>query len=123
MKAITTLLFLTISNVLMTLAWYGHLRFKDMDWSKGFGLFAIIAISWFIALFEYVFQIPANKIGYKGNGGPFSLMELKVIQEVLSISIFLIFTLLFFKTEKIAWNHITGFALIILAVFFVFKRW
>lgn len=123
MKALQTILFLTISNIFMTLAWYGHLRFKEMEWSKNLGLIAIIFICWGIALFEYVFQVPANKIGFKGNGGPFTLVELKVIQEALSISIFLIFTLLLFKTEKIAWNHMVGFALIILAVFFVFKKW
>jgi uncharacterized protein (DUF486 family) len=92
----------------MTLAWYGHLKFKEMEWSKSLGLFAIIFISWGIALFEYSFQVPANKYGFKGNGGPFTLLELKMIQEALSIGIFLIFTLLFFKTEKIAWNHLFG---------------
>jgi len=106
----------------MTLAWYGHLKFKEMEWSKGLGLFAIILISWGIALFEYSFQVPANKYGYKENGGPFSLLELKMIQEALSIGIFLIFTLLFFKNEKIAWNHLVGFGFLILAVYFVFLK-
>lgn len=123
MKAFQTLLFLSISNIFMTFAWYGHLKFKDMEWSKGLGLLAIILISWGIALFEYLFQVPANKIGFKENGGPFNLVELKTIQEALSIGIFLIFTLFFFKTEKLAWNHILGFSLIILAVFIVFKKW
>jgi len=93
-----------------------------MEWSKGLGLFAIILISWGIALFEYSFQVPANKYGYKENGGPFSLLELKMIQEALSIGIFLIFTLLFFKNEKIAWNHLVGFGFLILAVYFVFLK-
>ena len=106
----------------MTLAWYGHLKFKEMEWSKSLGLFAIILISWGIALFEYSFQVPANKYGFKGNGGPFTLLELKMIQEALSIGIFLIFTLLFFKTEKIAWNHLVGFGFLILAVYFVFLK-
>lgn len=123
MKSLTTIVFLAISNSFMTLAWYGHLRFKDMDWSKSLGLFAIILISWGIAFMEYLFQVPANKIGYKENGGPFSLLQLKVIQEVISISVFLIFTLLFFKSEKIAWNHLVAFALLMLAIFFVFKKW
>jgi uncharacterized protein (DUF486 family) len=123
MKSITTIVFLAISNSFMTLAWYGHLRFKDVDWSKSLGLFAIILISWGIAFLEYVFQVPANKIGYKGNGGPFTLLQLKIIQEVISISVFLIFTLLFFKSERIAWNHMVAFLLLLLAIFFVFKKW
>ena len=123
MRGLTTILFLAISNIFMTFAWYGHLKFKEMEWSKGLGLLAIIFISWGIALFEYLFQVPANKIGFKANGGPFSLVELKTIQEALSITIFLIFSLLFFKTEKLAWNHIVGFILIVAAVFIVFKKW
>ncbi len=123
MKAIFTVSMLCISNVFMTLAWYGHLKFGEMKWSKTLGLTAIIFISWGIALAEYIFQVPANKFGFKDNGGPFSLLQLKVIQEALSISVFLIFTVLFFKTEKIAWNHIVGFLFIILAVFFIFKKW
>lgn len=106
----------------MTLAWYGHLKFKEMEWSKSLGLVAIILISWGIALFEYSFQVPANKYGFKGNGGPFTLLELKMIQEALSITIFLVFTLLFFKTEKIAWNHLVGFGFLILSVYFVFLK-
>ena len=122
MRALFTISLLCISNIFMTLAWYGHLKFKEMEWSKGLGLFAIILISWGIALFEYSFQVPANKYGFKGNGGPFSLLELKMIQEALSIGIFLIFTLLFFKSEKIAWNHLVGFGFLILAVYFVFLK-
>jgi uncharacterized protein (DUF486 family) len=106
----------------MTFAWYGHLRFKEMELSKGIGLFAIIFISWGIALFEYMFQVPANRIGFKDNGGPFSLMQLKIIQEALSITVFMFFTLFFFKTEKISWNHIIGFLLLILSVYFFFKN-
>jgi uncharacterized protein (DUF486 family) len=104
------------------MAWYGHLKFREMEWSKGLGLIAIIAISWGIALFEYIFQVPANKYGFKGNDGPFSLLELKMVQEVLSIGIFLIFSLVFFQTEKIAWNHLAGFGCLILAVYFVFLK-
>jgi len=106
----------------MTLAWYGHLKFKDMEWSKGLGLITIILISWGIAMFEYIFQVPANKYGFKGNGGPFRLLELKMVQEALSIGIFLIFTLVFFRNEKIAWNHLVGFGFLMLAVFFVFLK-
>ncbi len=122
MKSLYTVILLSISNVFMTLAWYGHLRFKEMELSKGIGLFAIIFISWGIALFEYMFQVPANRIGYKENGGPFTLLQLKIIQEALSITIFMIFTLFFFKSEKIAWNHILGFLLLMLAVYFFFKN-
>ncbi|WP_069659279.1 DMT family protein [Arcticibacter eurypsychrophilus] len=123
MKGIFTIAMLSISNIFMTIAWYGHLKFKEMDWSKNLGLTAIIFISWGIAFAEYTFQVPANKFGFKDNGGPFTLLQLKVIQEALSITIFLILSLLFFKTEKIAWNHLVGFFFIILAVFFIFKKW
>lgn len=122
MRFLLTIVFLTISNTFMTLAWYGHLRFKDMEWSKNLGLVSIILISWGIALFEYIFQVPANKYGFKENGGPFSLMQLKVTQEAISITVFLIFSIFFFKTEKIAWNHIVAFSLILLAVFFAFMK-
>jgi uncharacterized protein (DUF486 family) len=83
LKAVLTISLLCISNIFMTLAWYGHLKFKDMEWSRSLGLIAIILISWGIAMFEYIFQVPANKYGFKGNGGPFSLLELKMIQEAL----------------------------------------
>ncbi|WP_276360369.1 DMT family protein [Daejeonella sp. H1SJ63] len=122
MRVLLTISLLCISNIFMTLAWYGHLKFREMEWSKGLGLFAIILISWGIAMFEYMFQVPANKFGFKGNGGPFSLLELKMIQEALSIGIFLIFTLFFFKNEKIAWNHLVGFGFLVLAVYFVFLK-
>lgn len=122
MKALLTISLLCISNIFMTLAWYGHLKFKEMEWSRGLGLIAIILISWGIAMFEYIFQVPANKYGFKGNGGPFSLLELKMIQEALSIGIFMIFTLFFFRNEKIAWNHLVGFGFLILAVYFVFLK-
>lgn len=122
MKGLNIVLLLAASNVFMTLAWYGHLRFKEMEWGKNLGLTSIIFLSWGIALLEYMFQVPANKFGFRDNGGPFSLMQLKILQEALSISIFLIFVLLFFKTEKMAWNHIAAFACILLAVFFAFLK-
>ncbi len=123
LKGLLTILLLTISNIFMTLAWYGHLKFKDMDWSKNIGLIAIIFISWGIALLEYVFQVPANKFGFKDNGGPFTLLQLKIIQEALSITVFIAFSLIAFKSEKFAWNHLAGFLCILLAVFFFFKKW
>lgn len=122
MKAFYTIILLVLSNTFMTFAWYGHLKFKDMAWSKNLGLIAIILISWGIALFEYILQVPANRIGFKENGGPFSLMELKVMQEVITLVVFVVFSLLFFKTETFRWNHLIGFIFLILAVYFVFKK-
>lgn len=106
----------------MTFAWYGHLKFKEMSWGESLGLIAIILISWSIALFEYALQVPANRIGFKENGGPFSLMELKVIQEAITLIVFVFFSLVFFKTETFRWNHLIGFIFLILAVYFVFKK-
>jgi hypothetical protein len=122
MKAISTILLLLLSNTFMTIAWYGHLKYSQMKWSQSLGLVAIILISWGIAFFEYCAMIPANRIGFKGNGGPFSLWQLKVIQEVITLTIFTIFTLLVFKSETLKWNHIVGFICLVLAVFFIFKK-
>lgn len=122
MKALYTIILLTLSNAFMTLAWYGHLKFKDMKWSESLGLISIILISWGIALFEYILQVPANRIGFKENGGPFSLVQLKVIQEVITLSVFVIFSLVFFKTETFRLNHLIAFILLILAVYFMFKK-
>jgi uncharacterized protein len=122
MKAISTILLLLLSNTFMTIAWYGHLKYSQMKWSQSLGLLAIILISWGIAFFEYCAMIPANRIGFKGNGGPFTLWQLKVIQEVITLTIFTIFTLLVFKSETLKWNHIVGFICLVLAVFFIFKK-
>jgi len=122
MKGITTILFLTISNIFMTCAWYGHLKFKEMSWGKNLGLLSIILISWGLAFFEYLFQVPANRIGFKENGGPFSLVHLKTIQEAITLIIFMVFSMVVFK-QRFEWNHIVGFGLIVLAVFFIFKKW
>ncbi len=121
LKSFASIGLLVLSNTFMTFAWYGHLKFKEMKWFESLGLFAIILISWGIAFFEYCFQVPANRIGFEGNGGPFSLVQLKVIQEVVSISVFVVFTLLFFKTETFRMNHFIGFVFLILAVYFIFK--
>ena len=120
-KAILTISLLILSNTFMTLAWYGHLKFSEWKWFNKLGIVAIILISWSIALFEYVFQVPANRIGFKENGGPFSLVQLKVIQEVITLIIFSLFTLIVFKNQTFKWNHFVAFALIILAVYFMFK--
>ncbi len=122
MKVFLTITLLVLSNTFMTLAWYGHLKFKEMEWSKSLGLMAIILISWGIALFEYMLMVPANRIGFKENGGPFSLVQLKVIQEVITLVVFIGFSLLFFKTETLRMNHLIGFILLVLAVYFIFKK-
>ncbi|MEI6435822.1 MAG: DMT family protein [Bacteroidota bacterium] len=121
-KGISTVLLLILSNTFMTFAWYGHLKFREMNWFQNLGLISIVLISWGIALFEYFFQVPANRIGYSEYGGPFSLVELKVIQEVITLSVFIIFTILFFKTETLRPNHFIGFFFLILAVYFIFKK-
>ncbi|MFN5549431.1 MAG: DMT family protein [Bacteroidota bacterium] len=122
MKAVYTILLLVLSNTFMTFAWYGHLKFKEMSWSQNLSLVAIILISWGIALFEYMLQVPANRIGFKNYGGPFSLVELKVIQEVITLAVFVVFSLLVFKNETFRWNHVVGFIFLVLAVYFVFKK-
>jgi len=122
MKPLLTIVLLILSNTFMTFAWYGHLKFKEMSWSQNLGLASIIFISWGVALFEYALQVPANRIGFKENGGPFSLVELKVIQEVITLSVFVIFSLVFFKNETLRLNHFIGFGFLILAVYFIFKK-
>ncbi len=122
MKSFYTIGLLILSNTFMTFAWYGHLKLREMKWFETLGLLAIVLISWGIAFFEYCFQVPANRIGFEGNGGPFSLMQLKVIQEVITLTIFVIFTLFFFKTESFKINHLIGFIFLILAVYFIFKK-
>jgi uncharacterized protein len=122
LRGFYTIGLLILSNSFMTLAWYGHLKFRELKWFENLGLFAVIMISWGIALFEYFAQVPANRIGFKGNGGPFSLMELKVIQEVITLLVFVGFTLLFFKNETFKWNHLVGFTFLVLAVYFIFKK-
>jgi uncharacterized protein len=122
MKALTTIFLLILSNTFMTFAWYGHLKFKEMSWSQNLGLVAIIFISWGIALFEYALQVPANRIGYVQYGGPFSLVQLKVIQEVITLTVFVVFSLVFFKNETFRINHLIGFVFLILAVYFIFKK-
>jgi len=107
----------------MTLAWYGHLHFKKFSGLQKTGLFGVIMISWGLAFFEYIFQVPANKIGYRENGGPFSMFELKTIQEAVSLIVFTLMVIFVFRTERPAWNHLVGFVLILLAVVFIFKKW
>ncbi|MBK1441679.1 DMT family protein [Parapedobacter sp. ISTM3] len=121
-KAILTVGLLVLSNAFMTLAWYGHLKFKEMNWFSNLGLVGIIFISWGIALFEYSLQVPANRIGFSDNGGPFNLWQLKVIQEVITLTVFSVFAIVFFKSEPFRVNHVIGFVFLVLAVYFIFKK-
>jgi uncharacterized protein len=121
MKGIYTILLLILSNVFMTFAWYGHLKFQNLKFFEKTGLLGIILISWLIAFFEYCLMVPANRFGFKENGGSFSLVQLKVIQEVITLVVFTVFTLVFFKNEPIKWNHYLGFVFLILAVYFIRK--
>jgi len=122
MKALLTIGLLILSNTFMTLAWYGHLKFAEWKWFSKLGLASVILISWGIALFEYCFQVPANKLGFEGNGGPFSLVQLKVIQEVITLVVFMIFSLIAFKTETFRLNHLIGSVFLVLAVYFFFRK-
>lgn len=121
-KGFFTIMLLVVSNVFMTIAWYGHLKFQEWGWLKKTALWSVILISWGFALFEYIFQVPANRMGFKENGGPFSLFQLKVIQEVITLLVFTVFHNYFFKTESLKWNHLAAFFCLILAVYFVFKK-
>ncbi|MBS1731308.1 MAG: DMT family protein [Bacteroidetes bacterium] len=122
MKGLYTIGLLLLSNIFMTIAWYGHLKFKEMSWFNNLNLPAIIFISWGIALFEYSFQVPANRIGFNENGGPFNLWQLKVIQEAITLIVFTIFSIVVFKNETFRLNHVIGFCFLILAVYFIFKK-
>ncbi len=122
MNGFVTILLLIAANIFMTFAWYGHLKMKEFSWFQSLPLMAVIAISWGIAFFEYCLQVPANKMGYEGNGGPFSLLQLKVIQEVITLLVFVVFSTLFFKNETLRLNHFIGFLFLVLAVYFIFKK-
>lgn len=111
---------LVCSNLFMTLAWYGQVMFKSRF--ERIGIIAVIAISWLVALFEYCFMVPANRLGSAEYGGPFSIWELKVIQEVVSLTVFTVIVLLVMKNEALKWNHLVGFACLVAAVFFIFKK-
>ena len=108
---------LFISNIFMTYAWYGHLKHLGTK-----PLFLAILLSWCVAFFEYCFQVPANRIGFRENGGPFTLLQLKVIQEVITLIVFTVFSTMAFKNETFRWNHFIGFIFLVLAVYFIFKK-
>lgn len=122
MQGLWTILLLIVSNVFMTFAWYGHLKLQEMKISDGWPLIFVILFSWGLAFFEYCAQVPANRIGSNLNGGPFNLVQLKVIQEVVSLIVFTLIVTFVFKGEHIQWNHIAAFGCIVLAVFFVFLK-
>ncbi|MCU0905174.1 MAG: DMT family protein [Tabrizicola sp.] len=109
---VVTIGLLLASNIFMTFAWYGHLKFKES------ALITVILVSWGIAFFEYVLQVPANRIGH----GYFSAAELKTIQEVITLSVFAIFSVLYLK-EPLHWNHLVGFGFIAAGAFFIFHKW
>lgn len=113
---------LVCSNVFMTFAWYGHLRLQETGVSKNWPLVAVVLFSWGIALFEYMCQVPANRIGFAGNGGPFSLIQLKVIQEVVSLIVFTFVATILFKGEALHWNHVAAFVCLVAAVWLVFLK-
>ncbi len=122
-QGIYAILLLVISNIFMTFAWYGHLKMREeFAWFQALPLIAVIAFSWGLAFFEYCFQVPANRIGFRDNGGPFSLMQLKVIQEVITLIVFTVFTTVFFKGEALHWNHLAAFLCLVMAVYFVFMK-
>ncbi len=121
MSGLYTILLLVASNIFMTLAWYGHLKLNQAGVSTNWPLYGIILFSWAIAFLEYCCQVPANRIGFVGNGGPFTLMQLKVIQEVVSLIVFVIIANVLFQGQQLHWNHLAALICLVLAVYFVFK--
>ena len=122
MKGLYTFLLLTCSNVFMTFAWYSHLHLQKTPWFSKLSLPLVVLFSWGIALAEYSFMVPANRIGFIGNGGPFNLWQLKVIQEFVSLTVFTLITIFIFKSETLRINHVIGFCFLVLAVYFIFKK-
>ena len=120
--AILTILLLVIANIFMTFAWYGHLKLQASGISTNWPLYLVILFSWGIALAEYFFQVPANRMGFQENGGPFSLMQLKVIQEVITLTVFTVFSVVVSKGTHLQWNHFLAFLLLIGAVYLVFMK-
>ena len=112
---------LILSNIFMTFAWYGHLKMREYSWFESLPLIGVIAFSWAIAFFEYCLQVPANRLGFRESGGPFDIMQLKVIQEVITLVVFTVFSVIAFKME-LKWNHLAAFCCLILAVYFIFKK-
>lgn len=120
--ALTTVILLVVSNVFMTFAWYGHLKLQSTGFSANWPLYVVILLSWGVALLEYCFQVPANRMGFEGNGGPYSLMQLKVMQEVITLVVFVVFSVLAFDNFVLRWNHFAAMLLLIGAVYLVFMK-
>lgn len=122
MNGLYTILLLILSNVFMTLAWYGHLRLQQSGISRDWPLICVVLFSWGIAFFEYCCQVPANRMGYTANGGPFTLVQLKVVQECISLTVFAVVANILFQGQNLHWNHILAFLLVICAVYLVFMK-
>ena len=123
MQGFYTILLLVASNIFMTCAWYGHLKMKQQfSWFEHLPLIGVVLFSWFLAFFEYCFQVPANRMGFRDNGGPFNLIQLKVIQEVITLVVFVGFSSIAFKGESFKWNHALAFLFLVAAVYLVFKK-
>lgn len=122
MNGLYTIILLILSNIFMTFAWYGHLKLQENGITTHWPLFAIIGFSWGIAFFEYCCQVPANRLGFVENGGPFNLIQLKVIQECISLTVFCIIANIMFQGQTLHWNHILAFLFIICAVYLVFMK-
>ena len=120
--AVATVVMLVVSNIFMTCAWYGHLKLQSAGISANWPLYVVILFSWGIALLEYSFQVPANRIGFEGNGGPYSLIQLKVMQEVITLVVFVIFSLMAFEGFSLRWNHYAAMLLLVGAVYLVFMK-
>lgn len=122
MRGVYTILLLVVSNIFMTFAWYGNIKLTEMGVIKDWPLILIILASWAVAFFEYSAMVPANRIGSIVNGGPFTLVQLKVIQEVVSLIIFTMISVKVFKMGELNINHLIAFGFLILSVYFVFKK-
>ncbi|MBE6304600.1 MAG: hypothetical protein E7082_01575 [Bacteroidales bacterium] len=120
--ALLTIGLLVLANIFMVIAWYGHLKLQSAGIASNWPLYLVILLSWGIALAEYCLQVPANRIGFDGNGGPFSLIQLKVMQEVITLVVFTIFTLIMFKDTHFTKNHLISFLMLVGAVYFAFKK-
>lgn len=120
--SLLTIGLLVIANIFMTIAWYGHLKLQSSGISANWPVFVVILVSWGIALIEYCFQVPANRLGFEGNGGPFSLMQLKVMQEVITLVVFVVFSVIAFNDFQLRWNHFAAMLLLVGAVYLVFMK-
>ncbi|MDE6126899.1 MAG: DMT family protein [Muribaculaceae bacterium] len=120
--SLITIGLLVVANIFMTIAWYGHLKLQSAGISSNWPVFAVILFSWGIALAEYCFQVPANRLGFEGNGGPFSLMQLKVMQEAITLVVFVVFSLIAFNDFQLRWNHFAAMLLLVGAVYLVFMK-